>query len=251
MRKKTIEAIKEHALKEYPNEACGFIVKDGRKELYVPVENSSTDPQEHFRIAPEVYADVEEQYTIMAVVHSHPEETSEPSEADRVLCEGSNLPWVIVGVHRDLVTKELEVHEPVQIVPEGYEAPLEGRIFHHGVLDCYSLVRDYYKRNLGIDLPNYFRADRWWEEQDAESLYEKYADDAGFYKVTDGTLKEHDMIVMEIGSSAGPNHAGIYIGENLFLHHMYGMPSTKAVYGGSYQYATRFVLRHKEVHPLD
>lgn len=247
MRKKTVEEIKAHALKEYPNEACGLIVKDGRKELYVPLENTSEDPTRHFRISPEDYANVEEKYQIMAVFHSHPEETSRPSEADRALCEGSNLPWVIVGLHRDNLTLEMVVEDPVQIVPDGYKAPLEGRIFFHGVLDCYTLIKDYYKEKLDIDLPDFERKDNWWEDHKAESLYEKHFEEAGFVKVTDGTLNEHDVLLMEICSSAGPNHAAVYLGDNIMIHHMFGQPSTKAVYGGSWQYATRHVVRHKDL----
>lgn len=247
MRKKTVDAIVAHALTEYPKESCGFIVKDGRKELYVPVENTSENANEHFRISAERYAEVEDQYTIMAIVHSHPDETSSPSEADRVLCEGTKLPWVIVGIYKDNLTGELLADTPHQLIPEGYEAPLEGRIFYHGVLDCYTLIRDYYKRTLQISLPDFPRQDCWWEDPEAESLYAKHYADAGFILVTDGSLKEHDIIAMEIGSSAGPNHAGVYLGDNIMLHHMYGMPSTKAVYGGSYQYATRFIFRHKDL----
>ncbi|SPY08020.1 C40 family peptidase [Oligella urethralis] len=246
MRKKTIEDIKQHALEAYPKEACGLIVKDGRKELYIPLENTSENPEEHFRICPEAYAEVEEKYQVMAIFHSHPEATSKPSEADRVLCEGTQLPWVIVGLYKDNVTGEMVVLDPFQFVPEGYEAPLEGRIFHHGVLDCYSLIRDYYRQKLGIEIMDFERKDNWWEDPNASSMYEDHFEEAGFVKVTDGSLKEHDVIIMEICSSAGPNHAAVYLGDNLMLHHMAAQPSTKAVYGGSWQYATRFVVRYKD-----
>lgn len=247
MRKKTVEAIKKHVISKYPDEACGFVVRDGRAEKFVPVDNVSADPTKHFKISPEDYARVEEQYQIMAIVHSHPDESAQPSAADKVVCEGSGLPWVIVSVYKDTVEDEVKIWEIVEVVPEGYEAPLEGRPFFHGVLDCYTLVQDYYKEKLGITLPYFERKDKWWEDREGESLYLKGFEEAGFQQVVDGTLKEHDVILMEIGSNCGPNHAGIYMGDNIMLHHFYGSPSTKAVYGGSYQYATRMIVRHKDL----
>jgi cell wall-associated NlpC family hydrolase len=50
-------------------------------------------------------------------------------------------------------------------------APLVGRQFAHGVLDCYSLVRDFHARELGIPLSEYERQDDWWSHgQDLYSL---------------------------------------------------------------------------------
>lgn len=247
MRKKTVDAIKKHVIAKYPDEACGFIVKDGKAEKFIPVENTSTTPSKHFKIAPEAYAAIEEKYPIMAIVHSHPDESAQPSAADRVICEASGLPWVIVSVYKDAVEDEVKVWDIVELVPEGYKAPLEGRPFFHGVLDCYTLIQDYYKEKLGITLPYFEREDKWWNKKDGESLYLKWFKEAGFEQVVDGTLKEHDVIFMEIGTKCGPNHAGVYLGDNIMLHHFYGSPSTKAVYGGSYQYATRMIVRHKEL----
>ena len=69
------------------------------------------------------------------------------------------------------------------------------------------------------------------------------------------------MIVMEIGRTAHPNHAGIYLGADpalpgeesgafgpgpFVLHHLYGRPSEVIVYGGPWLQRTRLILRHKE-----
>ena len=34
LHKKTVDAIKAHALAEYPRECCGLLIAQGRKELY-------------------------------------------------------------------------------------------------------------------------------------------------------------------------------------------------------------------------
>ena len=50
-------------------------------------------------------------------------------------CEASGLPWHIVGIPSE---------DWIRIEPTGFVAPLVGRGWSHGVLDCYSLVRDWF-----------------------------------------------------------------------------------------------------------
>lgn len=54
------------------------------------------------------------------------------------------------------------------------------------------------------------------------------------------------MIVMQV-QAAEPNHAAIYLGDGLMLHHLYGRLSERAVYGGYWQERTIFTLRHKDM----
>ncbi|MDR3427935.1 Mov34/MPN/PAD-1 family protein [Silvimonas sp.] len=156
MKKTTLEAIKAHAIRDYPREACGLVVVIRGRERYVPCANTAPGT-DHFRLAPEDYAAAEALGEITTVVHSHPDSNPEPSEADKVGCEASGLPWLIVGVARN-GAGEPETTALASFAPSGYEAPLVGRSFHHGVLDCYSLIRDWYRRERGISLPDFERA---------------------------------------------------------------------------------------------
>lgn len=40
-----------------------------------------------------------------------------------------------------------------------------------------------------------------------------------------------------------PNHAAVYLGDGLMLHHMYGRLSSRDVYGGYWREVTRLVVR--------
>ena len=63
--------------------------------------------------------------------------------------------------------------------------------------DCCGFVRDWYRQELGINLPNYNRIDGWWDN--GGNLYVDNFEDTGFYPVKD--LKIGDMIVMQINAN--------------------------------------------------
>lgn len=247
MNKSTVRAIKAHAEAEYPNEACGLIVKAGRREVYRPCRNMGGKAN-HFVMDPEDYAAAEDEGDVLAIVHSHPDFPARPSEADRVACEASELPWVIVEV-REGVAGEVTRTEPT-----GYRAPLIGREFFHGVLDCYTLICDVFQRERGIVLPKFAREDGWWNGE--QELYLDNFEKAGFREVTDGSLYPFDVILMQYRSRR-VNHAGVYLGDtvlseapglhripNAMLHHTYGKLSERVVYGGYWRDITRMVIRH-------
>lgn len=256
MRKKTIEAIRAHAVAEYPRECCGLVVLQSRRESYMPCRNLA-EGTDHFILDPEDYAAAEETGRITAVVHSHPDIPAAPSEADRVACEASGLPWFIAAVAKNDAGAVL-AGEVLGFAPEGYAAPLLGRPFAHGVLDCYSLVRDWFARERGIALPDFQREDGWWEAGKKGDLYMEHYAEAGFRLLVSGEqIAPGDMIVMQIRSDRA-NHAGLFLGTqplketpDLFpvpdamLHHLYGRDSERVVYGGYWREATRLVLRHK------
>lgn len=256
MRKKTMEAIRAHAVAEYPRECCGLVVMAARRESYVPCRNAAA-AGDHFVLAPDDYAAAEDAGRVVAIVHSHPDDTPAPSEADRVACEATGLPWYIVEVSKDdagaVVAGEVRGFTPV-----GFEAPLLGRQFAHGVLDCYSLVRDWYRRERGIELLDFQRDDGWWEPGREGDLYMDHYAEAGFRPLLAGEdMAPGDVILMQVRSNRA-NHAGVFLGAeglkeapglfsvpDAMLHHLYGRQSERVVYGGYWREATRLVLRYQ------
>ena len=80
---------------------------------------------------------------MIRIVHSHVYEAPTPSMADRVGCEASGIPWLIVN-H--------PTGEWLEFVPSGYVAPLLDRPYCWGVFDCGTLARDYYvSQGIPID----------------------------------------------------------------------------------------------------
>jgi len=228
-----MEKIQAHAAEESPKECCGLVAVVKGRRKYFPCKNLAVTPEEHFALDPLDYAAVEDQGEIVAVVHSHPVTNHAPSQADRVACEQSGLPWHIINPNTG---------NWGYCKPEGFELPYVGREFVHGMVDCYSLCRDWYKREWGLELKNYSRCDQWWEN--GQNLYLDNFEKEGFRRIPVSELQRGDALLMQL-SSPVPNHAAIYIGDQQVLHHIQGRLSSRDVYGGYYAKNTACALRHE------
>lgn len=226
-------AMLEHAAAEEPRECCGLLVElfeaEGRR--YLPCHNVAPAGQDRFAVDPMDYALAEEQGEVLAVVHSHPNASANPSMADRVGCERGGLPWLVVGWPSGVIK---------QIEPDGWTAPYVGREFCHGVLDCYTLVQDWYWRELRIELPDAEREDEWWTT--GQDLYMQGFAAAGFLQVT-GLPQRHDLALMQVLSNVA-NHAAVFVGGGNILHHLFGRLSGHDVYGGYWERHTLALVRH-------
>ncbi|MFZ9654542.1 MAG: C40 family peptidase [Limnohabitans sp.] len=223
-----------HAQKEQPRECCGLVVVVRGRERYWPCQNigHGTD---HFVIDPDDYAEADDAGEIIAVVHSHPGLPVTPSQADRVGCNQSGVPWYICNP----LTGDWGYLEP-----DDYVAPLVGREWCHGLLDCYSLVRDWYAQEMGLNLRNYSRSDEWWHR--GENLYIQNFQAEGFRVLAeDEPLRRGDALLMQLGSPV-PNHAAVYLGDDMVLHHLQRRLSSRDVYGGYYRKCTTHRLRYAQ-----
>lgn len=235
--KDIIDEVIEHAKDKFPEEICGVIGVLKGKNKYIKCNNISPEKEKYFIIDPIDYMKAEDSMEITHIVHSHPTVNPNPSQADLVAIEKSGLPWLIVNP----LTKEHTLTEP-----SGYTAPIVGREFSFGVLDCYSIVRDYYKTELNIELIDGERADKFWER--GENLYVDNFEKEGFVKIDfDGIkdLKTNDVILMSIASPL-PNHAAVYLGDGKIIHHMQNRLSSLDMYGGYWLKNTWGVIRHKD-----
>lgn len=256
----TIKAMTKDAKDRYPKEACGVVIIDiNNKEKYISISNIAKDGDQNFVMCPDEFSVADDQGEIVGIFHSHPDETTRPSQCDIAVMsrnreielivdpESQAIPWHIVswpeGDYR-------------QIIPEAPSSLLD-RPFVHNVWDCWATCEAYYKKYHNLKFPTMEREDLWWEDKEAFSFYENLHESWGFHKV-DSPLPG-DLIIMQIGRSYHPNHAGVYLGEvgefegkqfignTLMLHHMYGKKSEVIVYGGQWFQRTRMILRHKEV----
>ena len=238
------EVIQEHAAECFPAESCGLIVDN----KYVPCRNISKHADQ-FEIHHEDLAAAEDIGEIQAYVHSHPNASARASEIDLLQIELHQKPWIICA-YPDV---EFQVYEP-----SGYKAPLVGRNYIHGVQDCYSIVRDFYERELGVHLPDYEREDAWWESKESKSLYLENFEKEGFVEVND--LQYGDVMLCRVGRTEHVNHAIIWLGDqtelkseqteacvgsSIILHHPYGRKSVREVFGRQWQERVVKVVRYE------
>lgn len=218
----------------YPEEACALIyIFKGRAKLHV-CHNLAPNRYSDFVIGPEDYFEAEEMGEVVGVVHSHPDGTHEFSEADRIAHANSELAWWVVSINPG------KPHAWSHLPAVG-KLPLIGRIFKHGVVDCFTLIRDYYKQVRSVRLPDFDRVDEWWNK--GYNLYVDNYEKAGFRKLAESEhIQVGDVLLMNIASDT-INHGAIYIGNNEIMHHLYGRISCKEVYTGYYRDRTGLRLR--------
>lgn len=140
----------------------------------------------------------------------------------------------------------LIVEEPFQMNLEG----LEGRPFEWGRFDCFSLARDFYTQNFGITVTNFARPN-FWESDILDLILTGFARE-GFDQLTSwklDDLRPGDVMCMCVNESK-PNHFGVYIGNNEFIHHLNGNFSSVSPLKGHWLHYTSFLLRHPDVPDL-
>ena len=222
-----------HAKEDFPKEAVGLVHVVKGKNRYFKCKNIAETPDEHFILDPDDYVKAETKGEITAVVHSHPKTSPAPSPADMVACEASGLPWFIVNPNTETWGS---------YKPNGFELPYVVRVFSHCIVDCYSLVRDFYKREFNLELNDYNRRDQWW--YNGENMYLDNFAKEGFKEIDISEVGYGDLFLMQLESPV-PNHAAIYLDQGIVLHHVQGRLSSRDVYGGYYQKVTAKVLKHE------
>jgi cell wall-associated NlpC family hydrolase len=239
-----------HAREEAPRECCGLIVKQGNKAIAVRCANESSEPEITFRMNPDDFAAAEEIGEVLAVYHSHPNAKAAPSDPDKASAEATELPFLICGWPADEervagVTFDDRVDWAI-CLPTGNPLPYEGRPFVHGILDCYTLFRDWWTRERGITFPDFHRPDDWWHK--GQNLYLDHMEETGWIRLkSPREAKVGDVFLIQVMSPV-PNHAAIYLGDGLMLHHPPGRLSGTHPYvcdQGYYATHTFCAIRHK------
>ena len=228
------QQILTHAKAASPQEACGLVVLNEGELHYLPCQNIAATPTQFFEISPEDFISAEASGEIVAVVHSHPDSSTEKglpylSPADLACQRRLGLPfWLVCG-------GELQIFRPI--------APLVGREFVNNRQDCRNIILDAYMLS-GVELPdNSVYEFEWFEHS---NLYEEGLAALGFERLTDEQPPQlGDVLLFQIGANVA-NHAGVYLGNQQFIHHSQNRLSARAIYDGYWLHTTHSIWRFKQ-----
>lgn len=229
-------SIKEHARNEYPKESVGYVYRG----QYFPCKNIHETPEKAYRLTLADFISIDKN-RVEAVVHSHPDGPAEPSKEDMQFQIHTNRTCGIVVVNRDRNGVTI-AEDPIYWGDDVPIAPYCGRNFIHGIYDCYTLIYDFYRKELGIKLPTCARNSCWWDL--GEDLYMENYEKAGFYVVSPREAKRGDVFLAQIQSDK-INHGGVYLGNGSGLHHLMHRLSKEDTLNGWQRYITHF-LRYKK-----
>ena len=219
--------IKELAYKT-ENEICGIISDNN----LFPCQNISNNPKNHFILSPLDYLKASYKGKIEYIYHSHPQ-NPEFSEIDKINLYNQKLRGVMY------CKSENSFH---YFVPESYNNKYVGREFEIGVNDCLTLVSDYYKNELNIILPKIDRTDGWYK-RNPNLVNESVPPD--FERVSLENAQKGNIVVFDMLKNGMPQHFGIYLGNDVLLHHPRNKLSTIEVMTDERKRKIPYILRWK------
>lgn len=195
----------EHAKRSAPREACALLIEAQGEPFYWRCENVSGEPD----MAIPAFKDMvnaEDSGRLLGFVHSHPAGPTTLSPLDLKGSAAMQLPWWVVNPSDGTWTR--------------YDPPtreLLGRQFVLGVDDCWSLCRDWYRRERALDLPDFTRGPGFWESGFEPHL--DHMDEAGFQVVAFDSLRAGDTLLFKLAART-ITHSAIYLGDGVMLHHL-------------------------------
>lgn len=216
----------QHAKREFPKECCGLLLRNENNALiYIACNNVADDPTQTFQVDPMDIIAVSPNLEIIGIVHSHTNNKNYLSKYDLLNQRTNNLDWYLICGNS--ITK----YRPIQ--------SLLKRDFKFNEQDCYNLFQDVYML-AGIDFPSFKYVENWYEL--GQNLYVDNLQKYDFEKVNEPELG--DVILFQVGSEI-PNHCGIYIGNQMFIHHSINQLSKRDLLGGYWLKHTHSIWRYK------
>lgn len=212
MIKRIEDFIKEDSLARFPEESCGLII-DNTKTFRCNNSHEG-NKKEHFKIDNREYLAASKTGKITGIYHSHTSFKKEFSILDKTISEEFKLKLVLYHCPDDSF---------LYYEPNGFNNPYVGKKFKWGKSDCFSLIKNYYRGELGIDLDEEVKdrdKDFFRNNLDIFNKY-KYVDIAKRNGLTVYGNKEkllkNDIILFR-NKTSGTFHFAIYIDDNSILH---------------------------------
>lgn len=237
--KKNKNFIKNKSLEDFPNETCGFIVKNEEKFECIPCKNIAENPRENFKICSKEYLQIKNKYkNILYIYHSHTNGNNNFSDMDKNCSENLCLPIIMYSIDND----DIKIYEPPHIKKEYI-----GRFYEHGKYDCFKLIEEFYQKEKSIAFKyNKEFYIKTLKEMDIKSEVIKFYEYNNFMILDkDRDLELHDILLIDAFGENKPKHFALYIGDGKILHQpMFGFSKIEN-YCNFYRRRTDSVFRLK------
>lgn len=238
--KKIKNFIKQHSLKDFPNEACGFIVSDNEgKFKCISCKNISKHPETCFEISPLDFVKIKYFNKKMHYIyHSHPNENIEFTEKDIKCSENLNLPIILYNIMHEV----FKIYTPVTV---SYD--LVGRYFEYKKYDCFTLVRDFYLKKLNSDIVGAGKYDDVVKELGTFDVKKVFLDNLinTNLKIVENKndIDTYDILLLD--GYYKSSHFAVYLGQDKILHQPRYSLSKIEDYSGFYKNRTDLIFRLK------
>jgi proteasome lid subunit RPN8/RPN11 len=218
--------IKKHALENPTEEVCGIVFFNERFELItVQCRNTHPDPKSSFKISLDELYFVKNKYKILALYHSHPNSSADPTPCDINNSEENGYPMYIYSVLED----DFYLYRPAS----DFIRPLKGRQFAMDVNTCLTCVLDYFIQKFGP--PNKGFQENFVVPKDINRANNKILEIIkNSYKFCpikteevdiNCPVEQDDIFLMEPGLTDIPYHVGVISKQGTILHHLIGQLS--------------------------
>lgn len=209
-----------HAREVWPEPACGAVVGSEASPDYLPFTDAEDCSRDAFHLASEALRRFEERWgDVRGIVISHPSDHAAggpdpllftPSAAQMAAQISLGMPFGVVVASREAS------YRPWWFGDQCPVPGIVGRPFRHGVTDCYSLVRDWFRTERGIVLPDFPRDWNWWLKGD--DLYRESFLAAGGRPIEMEEARPGDVILLRVRSDV-PNHAVVLLPGSYLAQH--------------------------------
>jgi proteasome lid subunit RPN8/RPN11 len=233
-----------------PNEACGLVLDIDNKLKVFSCENSAKDTKNRFKISRELINSYSKQGKIIGFYHSHKEQGL--SQQDSAVLSKLNLISIVCNIDN----LDIQEYNPTNNIPNILNRP-----FIAGVLDCVELIKDIYKKDLNINIPDLIHEIRNIDWDDFESCVKnsKYSEwnnknytflkdfylNNGFIEISQDQLREYDLILFRFPFCETATHVMLYRNEKI-IHHPFGKDSLIEDYNKYYRKYSVNYLRYKD-----
>ena len=129
--------------------------------------------------------------------------------------------------------------------------PYLGRPYEQGIVDCFTVVQDFYKDKYQILVRNYARPANWAGVPGLDFFTDKFEAE-GFEDTGNSAhrVRYGDVLMMHIAGSEVVNHVAIYVGRQKILHHLEGRLSEVVDYSPRWRNRVVKVVRHNQIETM-